>query len=240
MSQRQGLGQGLSCPPRGSKPDLEELAQKSELTYFSPEQFVTGLYQPRQQWKGEELEELAESLKTQGILHPLLARYSQDGDVELIAGERRLRAALKIGLKTIPCRILKISEKEALEVSLLENIQRSNLNAIDEAQGYQKLIDTLGYTQDELAKRLGKSRSHITNTLRLPCFLLLFNRSSMKKKFLQDMVALCLALQIQIFGQKKLSKKTFRSGAGEPYPKATTTVRQTTDTPSPPITRGLQ
>ena len=97
---------------------------------------------------------------------PILVRRSVKG-YELIAGERRVRASKKAGLKTIPAIVMEFTEEQMMEISLLENIQREDLNAIEEAQAYQRLIDRLGYTQEKLAQRVGKSREHITNTMRL-------------------------------------------------------------------------
>lgn len=123
-------------------------------------------YQPRKVFDQEKISELAESIKLHGVFQPILVRKSIQG-FELVAGERRLRASKKAGLKKIPAIVIEFSEEQMMEISLLENIQRENLTVIEEAHAFMKLIDNLKYTQEELAKRVGKSRTHITNTLRL-------------------------------------------------------------------------
>jgi len=165
-SRRKGLGQGLSA--LFDTPSLEKSEEtQTEISFLNPSQFITGRYQPRQHFDETMLQELATSIKEQGILHPLIARANAAGEVELIAGERRLKAAVMAGLQEIPCRILPLSEKQALEISLLENVQRHDLSPIDEAKGYERLIGDMGYTQEELSSKIGKSRTHLTNMLRL-------------------------------------------------------------------------
>ncbi len=126
----------------------------------------TNPYQPRKDFDQEKLEELAQSIKEQGVFTPILVRKSTVG-YELISGERRLRASQMIGNTTIPALIMDINEDQMMEIALLENIQREDLNVIEEANGYKKLMESLNYTQDQLAKRVGKSREHVANTLRL-------------------------------------------------------------------------
>ena len=124
-------------------------------------------YQPRKNFDDESLKQLASSIKERGIFQPILVRKSLKG-YELIAGERRLKASKMAGLKEIPAVVLDgVDDKDMMEVSLLENIQREDLNPIEEAQAYEQIIKKLDYTQDELAKRVSKSRAYITNTLRL-------------------------------------------------------------------------
>lgn len=126
----------------------------------------TNPYQPRKNFDAEALNDLAASIKEHGVFQPILVRKSLSG-YELIAGERRLRASKLIGNKTIPAVIVEIDDKEMMEISLLENIQREDLSPIEEAQAYNKLIKKFNYTQEDLAKRIGKSRANITNMLRL-------------------------------------------------------------------------
>ncbi len=123
-------------------------------------------YQPRVQFDKEKLNELAESIKEHGVFTPILVRKAING-YELIAGERRLRACKIAGLETIPAIILEMDDSQMMEVTMLENIQRENLNPIEEANGYYTLLTNLNYTQEQLAQRLGKSRTYITNLLRL-------------------------------------------------------------------------
>ena len=123
-------------------------------------------YQPRKMFDDANIGELAQSIKEHGVFTPVLLRKSVKG-YELIAGERRVRASKQAGLKTIPAIVMEFTEEQMMEISLLENIQREDLNAIEEAQAYQRLIERLDYTQEKLAQRVGKSREHITNMLRL-------------------------------------------------------------------------
>ena len=122
--------------------------------------------QPRLEFDSETLEELAESIQAQGVLQPILVRPVGDR-YQLVAGDRRLRASKKLGRPTIPAIVRDIADDELLEVALIENLQREDLNAIEEALGYQRLLDELHYTHDLLSERVGKNRSSITNTLRL-------------------------------------------------------------------------
>ena len=123
-------------------------------------------YQPRKEFDEQGLKELADSIKENGVFQPILVRKSLSG-YELVAGERRLRASKLADQKDIPAIIVDFDDKQMMEISLLENIQRKDLTAIEEAVAYQQLIKKLGYTQDELAKRIGKSRTNVANMLRL-------------------------------------------------------------------------
>ena len=123
-------------------------------------------YQPRKVFNDEALKELSSSIKQHGVFTPILVKKSIQG-YDLIAGERRLRASKLAGLENIPAIIVDFDDQEMMEIALLENIQRENLNVIEEAKAYEKLIQRLGYTQEQLAHRVGKSREHITNLLRL-------------------------------------------------------------------------
>ncbi len=123
-------------------------------------------YQPRKHFDEAKLKELSESIKEHGVFTPILVKQSQDG-YELIAGERRLKASIMANKQTIPAIIMEFDDQQMMEIALLENVQREDLNPIEEALGYQKLIERLNYTQDELSKRIGKSREYVTNLLRL-------------------------------------------------------------------------
>jgi ParB family chromosome partitioning protein len=128
-----------------------------------------GALQPRRRFAEVELEALAQSIREKGILQPLLVRSltAQETDFELVAGERRWRAAQRVGLHAVPIIIRQISDSEALEIALIENLQREDLSPLEEAEAYRRLIDEFGRTQAGLAEALGKSRSHIANTVRL-------------------------------------------------------------------------
>lgn len=125
------------------------------------------VYQPRLDFDKEALDALAASIKEKGVLQPLLVRAKTDGTYEIIAGERRFRAARQAGLSEVPVIVREMDDKEVLEVALVENLLRENLSAIEEAEGMQRLIDEFSHTQEALAEIVGKSRSHVANTLRL-------------------------------------------------------------------------
>ncbi len=124
-------------------------------------------YQPRKVFDQQAINELSESIRNFGVFTPILVRESVNGMYELIAGERRFRAAKQAGLKKIPAIIKNFNDGEMMEIAILENIQRENLSAIEEANGYAKLMDNLEYTQEKVAQRVGKSREYITNIMRL-------------------------------------------------------------------------
>ena len=125
--------------------------------------------QPRKEFNDEELDELADSIRSKGLIQPILVRPLQDesGRYEIVAGERRWRAAQRALLHDIPVIIRELNDSDSFEIAIIENIQRSDLNPMEEAVGYRQLKEKYGYTQDELAKSLGKSRSHIANMMRL-------------------------------------------------------------------------
>ncbi len=123
-------------------------------------------YQPRKHFDEEKLNELAESIKEHGIFQPIILKQSIKG-YDIVAGERRFRAATIVGLEEVPAIIVEFTDQQMMEIALLENIQREDLNAIEEAQAYRSLMDKLKITQEELSKRVGKSRAHIANTVRL-------------------------------------------------------------------------
>jgi ParB family chromosome partitioning protein len=126
-------------------------------------------HQPRKRFGEEELRELAASLRERGVLQPILARpvHGEANAFEIVAGERRWRAAQLANLHDVPVLVRDISDSESLELALIENIQRADLNAIEEANAYQELMDRYGYTQETISQHIGKSRSHVANTLRL-------------------------------------------------------------------------
>ncbi len=123
---------------------------------------------PRREFDAEQLEELTNSVREKGVMQPLLVRPTEDpNQFEIIAGERRWRAAQRAGLNDVPVIVRDVDDKEALELAIIENVQRADLNPLEEAMGYQELIEQFGYAQGDLAKIIGKSRSHVANTLRL-------------------------------------------------------------------------
>lgn len=162
MSSRKALGKGLSA----LIPEAEDLAGGAQFFQCPLEAIEPNPYQPRQSFRDEELKELVESVREKGILTPLLVS-KREGGYRLIAGERRWRAAQKAGLQTVPVVVRESSPMESLELALIENLHRKDLNAIEEALAYQRLLEDTESTQESLAKRLGKDRTTITNTLRL-------------------------------------------------------------------------
>ncbi|HSW93113.1 MAG TPA: ParB/RepB/Spo0J family partition protein [Gammaproteobacteria bacterium] len=141
---------------------------KPVLQYLSLDQLVRGAYQPRQQFDTTQLQELAESIKTTGgLLQPIVVRPRTDGRYEIIAGERRWRAAQLAELHDIACLVSHYTDEQALQAAIIENINRSDLNPIEEAQAYQRLIDEFHYLHEEVAATIGKSRATVTNALRL-------------------------------------------------------------------------
>jgi ParB family chromosome partitioning protein len=141
---------------------------KATLQYISVDLLVRGKYQPRRHFDPEQLKELAESIKTTGgLLQPIVARPLKSGQFEIIAGERRWRAAQLAGLNEVSCLVSTYTDEQALQASIIENINRTDLNPIEEAHAYQRLIDEFGYLHDEVAAAVGKSRAKISNSLRL-------------------------------------------------------------------------
>ncbi|MRX73393.1 ParB/RepB/Spo0J family partition protein [Bacillus lacus] len=156
-----GLGKGINALFSNMEASKEELVQEIELKLLRPNP-----YQPRKVFQEEAIQELKESILVHGILQPIIVRKSIKG-YEIVAGERRFRAAKAASFKTIPAVVRELSEQQMREIALLENLQREDLSPLEEAQAYQSLLDSLNITQEELAKRLGKSRPHVANYLRL-------------------------------------------------------------------------
>ena len=164
MAQNKGLGRGLDAL-LSSADDVSN--SESNLQNCKIENLVTGKYQPRTHMDETALKELAESIKAQGIMQPIVVRYLDNKRYEIIAGERRWRAAKIANLDEVPILIKNIPDESALAMALIENIQREDLNAIEEAKGIQRLIDEFGITHESASELLGKSRTTITNLLRL-------------------------------------------------------------------------
>ena len=159
---KKGLGRGLSSL-------LGDTKSKTNITKLKIYDVKRNRLQPRKVFNKESLEELTNSIKERGVIQPIIVRKDKNlvGKFEIIAGERRWLASQNAGLHEIPVVILDIDDEKSLEFAIVENVQRQDLNAIEEAQGYQRLIDEFSYNQDKLAKFIGKSRSYIANSLRL-------------------------------------------------------------------------
>tara|TARA_A100000164_G_C21899957_1_gene769982 strand:+ start:141 stop:989 length:849 start_codon:yes stop_codon:yes gene_type:complete len=159
---KKGLGRGLSSLIGESK--VETNINKLSISELSPNK-----YQPRKIFDEENMNELTNSIKERGIIQPIIVRHSNDerSKFEIIAGERRWLAAQKAGLHEVPVVVTEADDLKSLEFAIVENVQRNDLNALEEAQGYQRLINDFSYDQEKVAKFIGKSRSHITNSIRL-------------------------------------------------------------------------
>ena len=163
------LGRGLSALLGESKvksplfnPENQDLVEKISL-----KKIRAGVYQPRQHFEETELQDLADSIKEHGVIQPIILRKTEDDFYEIIAGERRFRASKIANLTEIPAIVRKFSDNDALEIAIIENVQRSDLSPTEEARGYQRLMKEFSYTQEIVAKKVGKSRAHIANLLRL-------------------------------------------------------------------------
>ena len=170
MAKKKSLGKGLDEIFGENISSLIDEVSNGEISTSQSELAIKDIrpnpYQPRKDFDEASLNELANSIKENGVFQPILVRKSSIG-YELVAGERRLRASKIAGLKSIPAIVVDFNDQQMMEISLLENIQRKDLTPIEQANAYNQLINKLGYTQDQLAKRIGKSRSNVTNLLRL-------------------------------------------------------------------------
>ena len=164
--EKRALGRGLGAliPPR--EVIFVDTEKSEKVISLALAQVKTNKYQPRVDFKEEKLNELIKSIKEKGIIQPVLVRKVHDG-YELIAGERRLRAAKRLQLEKIPAIVKEVSDLDMLEISLIENIQREELNAIEEANAFERFISEFNFTQDKIAQVLGKDKSTVSNTLRL-------------------------------------------------------------------------
>lgn len=167
QAQKKRLGRGLAALI-GEDTSEEAIVENIRSLRHLPVEFLhASPNNPRKHFADADLEDLAKSIRDKGLLQPLVVRPRGDGDFEIVAGERRWRAAQKAGVHEVPVLIRELSDGEALEIALIENIQRSDLNPLEEARAYGMLLDQFNYTQQQLADSVGKSRSHIANTLRL-------------------------------------------------------------------------
>jgi len=170
-TKRQALGRGLAALiPTGGEPAADAAPRApagNGLRILDIESIHPSSKQPRKHFDDSRLDELAESIRSQGIIQPLVVRGREGGGFELVAGERRWRAAQRAGLHQVPAVVREVAESQAFEMALVENLQREDLNPIEEAEGYQRLVAEFGYTQESLSARVGKDRSTVANALRL-------------------------------------------------------------------------
>ena len=164
---RRGLGRGLSAL-MADVTETQSVAEQGAAEQFIPiEKISPNPEQPRKRFDPEDLQDLANSIREKGVIQPLIVRRRENGTFEIVAGERRWRASQMAQLHELPVIIREFTDVEVLEVAIIENIQRADLNSIEEAAGYRQLMDRFGHTQEKMAEALGKSRSHIANLLRL-------------------------------------------------------------------------
>ena len=166
MDRNLGLGKGLSALMGEDFSTTPAPTENNGITLVDIDSLVPSPYQPRRVFAESALSDLVLSIKEKGVLQPLLVRRQGD-TYEIIAGERRLRASKQAGLSQVPVIVKDFDDKAALEVALIENLQREDLNPLEEAEAYKRLLDEFQYTQDELSKVVGKSRSHVANMMRL-------------------------------------------------------------------------
>ena len=202
---KKGLGRGLSSL-------LGDTEKKIEKNKVSIKDLIRNKLQPRKYFSKESLDELTNSIKEQGIIQPIVVRHDKllEGKYEIIAGERRWLASQNAGLHEIPVVILDVDDVKSLEFAIVENVQRQDLNSIEEAKAYQKLIDDFGYNQEKLSRFIGKSRSYIANSLRLLALpeevILLVQQGNLSAGHARSLIGLNNSLDIaKIIIQKKLS-----------------------------------
>ena len=202
---KKGLGRGLSSL-------LGDSTKKIETNKISINDIARNKFQPRKSFSKENLEELTNSIKEQGVIQPIVVRPDKttSGKYEIIAGERRWLASQNAGLHEVPVVILDVDDVKSLEFAIVENVQRQDLNPIDEARGYKRLVDDFNYNQDKLSKFIGKSRSYIANSLRLLSLLekilLMVEEGNLSAGHARSLVGLVNAVDIaKKIIQKKLS-----------------------------------
>jgi len=167
MAQRKGLGKGLDALIPGGKAASAPASSGSGVQQVPVEAIKRNPRQPRLTFKDDELNELAASIKEHGVIQPLIVMPNNDGTFILIAGERRLQASQRAGLRTVPVITRQANNQELLELALIENVQRADLNPMEEAEAYRHLVEDFGLSKEKVAERVGKSRVAVTNTIRL-------------------------------------------------------------------------
>ena len=165
--QKGRLGRGLASLIGEAPSAAPRLPAEGEQRLLNIDQLRAGPFNPRKDFREAELAELADSIRQKGLVQPIVARPDGRGGFEIVAGERRWRAAQRASVHQVPVIVRELTDQEALEVAIVENVQRTDLNAIEEATGYNELMERFGYTQEQLSDVIGKSRSHLANTMRL-------------------------------------------------------------------------
>ncbi|MBU2533723.1 MAG: ParB/RepB/Spo0J family partition protein [Alphaproteobacteria bacterium] len=167
VQQKGRLGRGLASLIGEQGPTQSRLPPEGVQRIVPIDQVQPSPFNPRKTFREDELSELADSIREKGLVQPLIVREANDHKYEIVAGERRWRAAQRAGVHMVAVIIRDLDDQEVLELAIIENVQRADLNSIEEASGYRDLIERFGYTQDRLSEVIGKSRSHLANTLRL-------------------------------------------------------------------------
>ena len=200
---KKGLGRGLSSL-------IGDSDVKENKTTISISSIIRNKYQPRKKFEKESLEELTSSIKERGIIQPIIVRKSDDiiDKFEIVAGERRWQAAQKAGLHKVPAVVIEADNLKSLEFAIVENVQRKDLNPIEEAEGYKRLIDDFNYDQQKVAKFIGKSRAHISNCLRLLSLPQKIIEYVIDEKISQGHAKILVGLEnAQLIAEKIISKK---------------------------------
>ena len=200
---KKGLGRGLSSL-------IGDSEVKENNTTISISSIIRNKYQPRKKFEKESLEELTSSIKERGIIQPIIVRKSDDivDKFEIIAGERRWQAAQKAGLHKVPVVVIEADNLKSLEFAIVENVQRKDLNPIEEAEGYKRLIDDFNYDQEKVAKFIGKSRAHISNCLRLLSLPQKIIEYIISEKLSQGHAKILVGLEnAELLAEKIISKK---------------------------------
>ena len=211
---KKGLGRGLSSLIGETKSELN-------INKLLISELVRNKFQPRKIFDEESLQDLANSIKERGVIQPIIVRKSKENKLkhEIIAGERRWLAAQKAGLHEVPVVITNVDDLKALEFAIIENVQRNDLNAIEEALGYQRLIDEFSYNQEKVAKFIGKSRSHIANHLRLLTLPNEVLKLVETKKISPGHAKILVGLDNALFVAKKIVEKHFSVRQAEKFVK---------------------
>ena len=199
---KKGLGRGLSSL-------IGDSAVSENKTSLPISSVIKNKYQPRKKFEKESLEELTNSIRERGIIQPIIVRKSEDQDdkFELVAGERRWHAAQNAGLHEVPAVVIKADNLKSLEFAIVENVQRKDLNPIEEAEGYKRLIDEFNYDQEKVAKFIGKSRAHISNCLRLLSLPKEVMELIIEEKISQGHAKILVGLENAFFLAKKIIDK---------------------------------
>jgi len=211
---KKGLGRGLSSLIGDTKSELN-------INKLLISELVRNKFQPRKIFDEESLQDLANSIKERGVIQPIIVRKSKENKLkhEIIAGERRWLAAQKAGLHEVPVVITNVDDLKSLEFAIIENVQRNDLNAIEEALGYQRLIDEFSYNQEKVAKFIGKSRSHIANHLRLLTLPNEVLKLVETKKISPGHAKILVGLDNALFVAKKIVEKHFSVRQAEKFVK---------------------